>query len=153
MLLGRLHAKVPFLEQNQSQMGRNYIAMVNDYFIVNFVPFLTGEKVRLFWLLRTFYRLIACAICPNCPPPPGTVRPKRGGQQRERSGRAEKGTPLPHELFTANGGRSVATLFHSLHRPNDRSIRIWTAKVSERGQSEDIGTASARGRGGEEATH
>ncbi|KAL3090328.1 hypothetical protein niasHS_006780 [Heterodera schachtii] len=41
---GRLHAKVPFLEQNQSQMGRNYIAMVNDYFIVNFVPFLTGEK-------------------------------------------------------------------------------------------------------------
>ncbi|KAI3409763.1 hypothetical protein GPALN_006140 [Globodera pallida] len=41
---GRLHAKVPFLEQNQSQMGKNYIALVNEHFIEHFIPFLTGEK-------------------------------------------------------------------------------------------------------------
>jgi len=43
---GRLHAKIPFLEQNQSQLenGRNYIAIVNSYLSEHFIPYLTQEK-------------------------------------------------------------------------------------------------------------
>lgn len=44
--MGRLHAKIPFLEQNQSQKEdeKNFIALINDYFIIHFIPYLTGEK-------------------------------------------------------------------------------------------------------------
>ncbi|CAK5074466.1 unnamed protein product [Meloidogyne enterolobii] len=44
---GRLHAKVPFLEQNQNQLERNYIAIVNEYFSDQFIPYLSGEKVEI----------------------------------------------------------------------------------------------------------
>lgn len=43
---GRLHAKVPFLEQNQSQLGKNYLSMVNEFFIEQFIPYMTGEKLE-----------------------------------------------------------------------------------------------------------
>jgi hypothetical protein len=43
--IGRLHAKVPFLEQNQNQLSKNYIAIVNEYFVEQFTPYMTGEKV------------------------------------------------------------------------------------------------------------
>ncbi|KAF7632538.1 hypothetical protein Mgra_00008053 [Meloidogyne graminicola] len=43
---GRLHAKVPFLEQNQNQLEHNYIAIVNDHFSEQFIPYLSGEKVE-----------------------------------------------------------------------------------------------------------
>lgn len=42
---GRLHAKVPFLEANQNQMNKNYFAIVNDAFLEQFVPYLSGAQV------------------------------------------------------------------------------------------------------------
>uniref|UniRef100_A0A915EJS0 Uncharacterized protein n=1 Tax=Ditylenchus dipsaci TaxID=166011 RepID=A0A915EJS0_9BILA len=41
---GRLHAKVPFLESNQNQLEKNYLAIVIDTFIEQMIPFLTGVQ-------------------------------------------------------------------------------------------------------------
>ncbi|CAD5212488.1 unnamed protein product [Bursaphelenchus okinawaensis] len=41
---GRLHTKVPFLMQNQDQMGRNYFQITCDVFVTEFIPYMTGEK-------------------------------------------------------------------------------------------------------------
>ncbi|CAD5217250.1 unnamed protein product [Bursaphelenchus xylophilus] len=41
---GRLHTKVPFLMQNQDQMGNNYFQIICDAFVNEFIPYLTGDK-------------------------------------------------------------------------------------------------------------
>uniref|UniRef100_A0A914Y4B8 Globin family profile domain-containing protein n=1 Tax=Panagrolaimus superbus TaxID=310955 RepID=A0A914Y4B8_9BILA len=42
---GRLHVKVGFLEENQNQLEKNYFTIVTDYFIGQFIGYVTGEKV------------------------------------------------------------------------------------------------------------
>ncbi|VDM39606.1 unnamed protein product [Toxocara canis] len=41
---GRAHTKQYFLETNQSARGTNYFALVANTFILEFTPYLTGEK-------------------------------------------------------------------------------------------------------------
>ena len=41
---GRLHVKVSFLEENQNQLEKNYFTIVTDYFIGQFIGYLTGDK-------------------------------------------------------------------------------------------------------------
>ncbi|CAJ0568696.1 unnamed protein product, partial [Mesorhabditis spiculigera] len=41
---GRSHVRQSFLEQNQNQMGKNYFQIVIDSFIIEFIPYLTGDK-------------------------------------------------------------------------------------------------------------
>uniref|UniRef100_A0A7E4ZXU0 GLOBIN domain-containing protein n=1 Tax=Panagrellus redivivus TaxID=6233 RepID=A0A7E4ZXU0_PANRE len=43
---GRLHCKVAFMEENQNQLEKNYFTIVTDYFIEQFVAYLTGEKAE-----------------------------------------------------------------------------------------------------------
>lgn len=42
---GRLHTKVPFLVENQNQFEKNYFQIVCDVFAIEFIPYLTGDKV------------------------------------------------------------------------------------------------------------
>ncbi|VDK79176.1 unnamed protein product [Anisakis simplex] len=41
---GRAHTKQPFLGENQNSQQNNYFALVANVFIVEFIPYLTGEK-------------------------------------------------------------------------------------------------------------
>uniref|UniRef100_A0AC35G4N1 Globin family profile domain-containing protein n=1 Tax=Panagrolaimus sp. PS1159 TaxID=55785 RepID=A0AC35G4N1_9BILA len=41
---GRLHVKVGFLEENQNQLEKNFFTTVTDFFIVEFIKYLTGER-------------------------------------------------------------------------------------------------------------
>lgn len=42
---GRLHAKVAFLEENLNQLEKNYFVIIDDVFIEQLIPYLTGAQV------------------------------------------------------------------------------------------------------------
>lgn len=42
---GRLHAKVEFLCENLNQLEKNYFLIVDDIFIEQLIPYLTGAQV------------------------------------------------------------------------------------------------------------
>ncbi|KAE9547618.1 hypothetical protein FO519_009171 [Halicephalobus sp. NKZ332] len=41
---GRLHVKVKFLEENQNQLEKNYFTIVTDYFVEQFIAYVSGQK-------------------------------------------------------------------------------------------------------------
>lgn len=42
---GRLHSKIPFLEEFQNQLEKNYFSIIIDNFIHHLIPFLSGSQV------------------------------------------------------------------------------------------------------------